>query len=148
MLSLTPEQRVKTTVLLGEVVRFVAAGVFSYGLGIILSILFHEFIGLRQEVAVALSLAAVLATNFWVARSLIFRSIGDPSGQFIRFATTSLIMRGLEYAMFYLLLKKLNINYLVSMTIAMAISSCIKFLVYRIFVFGKPDPAAPGRPEL
>jgi putative flippase GtrA len=135
-------QRDRRLALLSEITRYLGAGAVSYGMGIALSALFHEIAGLRQEIAVALSLVIVMTTNFWIARMLIFRATGSAHGQFVRFALTSLIMRGIEYVSFMLLLHQLGINYLVSLTVAMVLSTCVKFFIYRTFVFGKSPPGA------
>ncbi len=137
MASESDDFRQRHGALVHEIVRYLAAGAFSYGMGIALSAVFHEFAGVRQEIAVALSLTAIIITNFWIARKVIFRASGNAHGQFIRFASTSLIMRLLEYATFMLLLRKAGINYILSLTLAMAMSTCFKFLLYRMFVFRK-----------
>jgi putative flippase GtrA len=68
---------------------------------------------------------------------VIFRASSGAHGQFLRFAATSLIMRAVEYAFFFVLLRHFGVNYLVSITVAMVFSSCIKFVLYRTFVFTK-----------
>jgi len=130
--------------LVPEAARFFAAGVLSYSLGVGLAAIFSELVGLRPEASVALSLGVLLVTNFWVARQWVFRSSGGASEQFIRFALTSFVTRGGEYVLFWMLLRIGAVHYLVSLTIAMGISSCVKFVVFRTLVFGRrPGPTAP-----
>jgi putative flippase GtrA len=128
----------KRHALLGEVLRFCGVGVLSYGLGIVLAALFHEVSGLIPEVAVGLSLAILLLTNFFLARAFIFRSSGHVHHELLRFGVTSAAMRGAEYLAFLALLNGLGINYLISLTVAMALSSVGKFVLYKKVVFRKP----------
>jgi putative flippase GtrA len=124
--------------LLGEVLRFCGVGALSYGLGIVLAALFHEVSGLVPEVAVGLSLAILLLTNFFLARAFIFRSSGHVHYELLRFGVASAAMRGAEYLTFLVLLNGLGINYLISLTIAMSLSSVGKFVLYKKIVFRKP----------
>jgi putative flippase GtrA len=128
----------KRHALLGEVLRFCGVGVLSYGLGIALAALFHEISGLVPEVAVGLSLAILLLTNFALARAFIFRSSGRVHHELVRFGIASAAMRGAEYLAFLVLLNVLGINYLISLTVAMLLSSCGKFVLYKKLVFRKP----------
>jgi putative flippase GtrA len=137
MVASTSSASPRKSALLGEVLRFCGVGAFSYLLGIALAALFHEISGLRPEVAVGLSLAAILLTNFFLARVFIFRSSGRVHHELVLFGITSAAMRGAEYLVFLALLNGLAVNYLVAMTIAMLLSSCVKFLLYRNVVFRK-----------
>jgi putative flippase GtrA len=119
----------------GDLARFVGVGVISYALGISLSALFHEVIGLQQRAAVGLSLGILLATNFWLARRFIFRSAGPAQRQILSYVLTSGMMRGFEYLSF-LLLVSLGSHYLLALSVSMAVSSGLKFLLYRTVVFG------------
>lgn len=122
----------------GEVIRFGSVGVFSFALGAGLSALFSEVLGLREEVSVAISLGVLLVTNFWLSARFVFRAEGNVSyGHFARFAATSFVMRGSEYLLFLALFKVGGLHYLVALTVAMALSSCVKFFLYRGFVFGR-----------
>ncbi len=118
-----------------QAVRFCGVGVLSYGIGVTLAATFHEISGLREEIAVGLSLAIVLFTNFALARLYVFRSSGRVHHELARFAVMSAAMRGVDYLLFLALLNGLGIGYLVAMTIAMAVSTSLKFLVYRKVVF-------------
>ena len=119
-----------------EAVRFLCVGLFSYSFGIGLAAFLREIIGLRPEISVALSLAVLVVTNFWVARQWVFRAAGRADTQFLRFVLTSAVMRSGEYLLFWLLLRTGGVHYLVALTISMGISTCIKFVLYRTLVFG------------
>lgn len=121
----------------GEVARFAAVGVLSYGLGIGLAAAFHELSAIPQKLAVAMSLAIILVTNFVLARVFIFRAKGGVSSQLVRFMATSATMRVVEYLIFLALLTGLGVNYLLALTAALAISSALKFVLYKLVVFGR-----------
>lgn len=140
MSNRTTEGRLRS--LAGEGVRFLAAGIFSYGLGIGLSAFFREVVELRSEVSVALSLGVLLITNFLVARFWVFRASGRADAQFMLFAVTSVAMRGGEYVVFLFLLRVAGIHYIPALTIAMALSSGIKFFLFRFLIFRRLTPPA------
>lgn len=123
-----------------QALRFCGVGLLSYGIGVTLAATFHEISGLRAEIAVGLSLAIVLLTNFTLARVFVFRSTGRVHHELARFAITSAAMRGIEYLLFLALLNGLALGYLVAMTIAMAVSTVVKFFVYRKVVFREAVP--------
>ena len=123
--------------IVGEAARFVGYGLISYVLGIALSAFFGEVIGIREEVSVALTLVILFVTNFWLSRRFVFRAAGHSGNQFVRFVSTSLAMRGVEYMLFFMLLRFLHVHYLVALTLAMGFSGSAKFLLYRTIVFGK-----------
>lgn len=125
---------------LREAARFLTLGVFSYSLGIGFAVFFREIIGLGADASVGLSLGTLLITNFWLARLWVFRASGRAEGQFVRFALASFAMRGGEYLLFLLLIRLSGLHYLVSLTIAMALSNCLKFVLYRTVVFGRRGP--------
>jgi putative flippase GtrA len=120
---------------LGELARFLGVGLVSFGFGIFLSAFLHEIIGLPQQAAVGLSLGVLFATNFWLARRFIFRSAGRAQRQVLSFVVTSATMRAFEYLSF-LLLTSFGGHYLVALSVSMAVSSLLKFFLYRTFVFG------------
>ena len=120
--------------LLSEFSRYLGVGALSYALSVSLSALQVEVLGVPQKAAVAISLAIVLVTNFVLARVWIFRTAGNAKGQFARFVVAAAVMRGFEYVMFLVLSAVLY--YLVALTGSLVISSALKFVVYRRFVFG------------
>lgn len=137
MKSFLSEQFIRLLALRGELQRFLMLGVFSYGLGLGVSVFLREVIRFSEEVSVACSLAILVLVNFWVSRRHVFRAEGDPKRQFMLFAVTSLAMRGAEYLGFYLLLQWVGLHYLVALTVAMIVSSSMKFFIYRSIVFSK-----------
>ena len=130
--------------IVAEAARFLGVGVLSYGFGIGLAALFREVVGLRPEVSVALSLAVLVITNFWLARRWVFRSFGRVDRQFARFVLASTGMRSAEYGLFWLLHWLGVPHYLLSLTIAMGLSTCVKFIVYRALVFAGGTATTSG----
>jgi len=126
------------SVMIGEAARFVGGGLLSYALGIAISLLLREIVGLREEISVGIALVVLLVTNFWINRLYIFRASGAVTGQFFRFAATAVVMRGAEYVLFIAFLRGLGFNYLAALTIALLISNCAKFVLYRMLVFRRP----------
>jgi putative flippase GtrA len=122
--------------IVGEAARFIGYGLISYALGIGLSAFFREVLGLYEEVSVALTLTILFIVNFWVVRRFVFRALGHKVRQFVRFVSMSLAMRGAEYVMFLGLLRVMHAHYLIALTLAMGLSACGKFLLYRNVVFG------------
>jgi putative flippase GtrA len=129
----------------GELLRFAVVGAFSYGLGIGLSAALHEAVGLAEETAVAIALAVVLCTNFFLARGFIFRSAGRLHRQMAHFAVTAVAMRFVEYLLFLGALTAFGLNYLVALTAAMAVSNGLKFVLYRAVVFRPAADASEQR---
>jgi putative flippase GtrA len=126
----------------GELLRFALVGALSYSLGVGLSAAFHGALGLGEPLAVGLALAIVLCTNFLLARTFVFRSRGPAHRELARFVATSVAARGGEYLLFLALLQALEINYLVALTAAMAVSNVLKFALYRSIVFRR-SPSVP-----
>jgi putative flippase GtrA len=121
--------------IVGEASRFVGFGFVSYGLGVGLTAFFREVLGLHEEVSVAFTLVILFLVNFWLVRRFVFRSFGNELKQFLRFVSMSAAMRGAEYVMFLGLLRVMHAHYLLALTVAMVVSACAKFLLYRTVVF-------------
>jgi putative flippase GtrA len=122
--------------LIGELMRYAAAGLLSYGMGAGLAALFREVLGLRPEIAVGLSLTILLLTNFFINRVFVFRvSSGNAREHFARFAVATAVLRGAEYLIFLCLLHAFHLQYLVTFTLALIISNAAKFVLYRTVVF-------------
>jgi putative flippase GtrA len=122
--------------LLGDAARFLGLGVVSYGLGIAISAFLREVAQLSAETAVAIALAILIVVNFWLSRRYVFRAGGEIRSQFLRFLGMAALMRGVEYALFFLLYRTLALHYLVALTVGMGLSACMKFFLYRGLVFG------------
>jgi putative flippase GtrA len=141
-LSARESHRVRDTLAQGT--RFLGLGLISYPLGLLITAAVHEWIGLTAELATAIALGCLVVFNFAVSRRFVFRAQGRAAAQLVKFGTASLLMRGMEYMLFVLMLSYGGVHYLVSLAVAMAISATAKFLVYRNFVFNPGARSGSG----
>lgn len=118
-----------------EGIRYIGAGLVVFPLGLGVSMLAHEVFGWSEQVAGAIAIVVLLAVGFYLGRSYVFHSTRLIHHQLVRFLFTAATMRGAEYCMFLVFLMVADINYLVSLTAALAISSMLKFFLYRFLVF-------------
>jgi putative flippase GtrA len=132
-----PHRR-EISVLFGQLFKWGFLSGFSFFLNIGLLFTIHEFIGLSEEVAFALSLLTVFLANFIILRNYIFKT-GESNWkrQFIYFFYASLCFRILEYLLFLILHSWFRTYYLLAAIIILGLSSISKFLFYRSFVFRK-----------
>ena len=120
----------------GVLHRFFLMSGLSAGITFGSPIILHELAGFEEKDAVGLALVAAFVVNFLVARSYVFRSSGAMLPQLVRFASSSLAFRGGEYLAFLLLHSYAGMFYVFAVGIVLAISFVLKFLFYRVFVFG------------
>lgn len=117
---------------------YAATGVFSGGLNLLLTWGLTELGGLDPRVSYAGTLAVLLVINFFIGRHLIFTSTGgSATRQFLRFAGTSGTARLLEWCLFSLLVTQTPLHYLLVTILVLGTSFCVKYAVYRQFVFAK-----------
>ena len=131
-----------STSLIYELARYGLAGVFSYGLGIGLTVFLREILRLPESMAVGISLVVMMTANFLIGRYFVFRSGGNTSPQALRFTVTSACMRATEFGLFSLF--NVWLHYVTAMTVALIISNLFKYFAYRNFVFHVPQ--SPKRP--
>jgi len=119
-------------------VRYTATGFFSAGLGLLLTTALTELAGLDPRASFAVTLCVLLVVNFFIGRHLVFSSTEPHAGrQFLRFACTSGTARFLEWSLFTLLFTWMHLHYLVVVIGVQGTSFCVKYVVYRRFVFAK-----------
>jgi putative flippase GtrA len=121
---------------LGEVNRFLAVTVVSAGVTLGAPVLLHELVGMGEEIAVAVALFTAFCLNFFMARIYVFRSGGAVVPQLVRFAGASLAFRLAEYLAFLALHLWLDLFYVLAVAVVLVVSFVLKFLFYRVFVFG------------
>lgn len=97
--------------------------------------LFHEVLGLGEELAVALALGTAFAVNFFTVRIVVFRSFGNPASEFLRYAITNASFRVSEYFLFIIFHLIFDMYYILALVIILLASFVIKFFFYRTFVF-------------
>ena len=91
---------------------------------------------------VAIGFGTAFVVNFIMLRLFVFRHHGNTAAALGRFAGSSLVLRGAEYAGF-LMLFQAGVRYYVAQFIVVGVSFGVKFLVMRHLVF-KPAPAEPA----
>lgn len=119
--------------------RYAATGVFSGGLNVVLTYAFTELAGFDPRISYGITLAILIVVNFFIGRYIIFDAARQRAGgQFLRFITTSGMARLMEWGLFNLLVSYTGVHYLIAALGVLGSSFCVKYLVYRRLVFGKP----------
>lgn len=119
-------------------VRFVLQAAVGFPLNIALTVLFHEVVGLHEELAFFASLAIVFVINFMIMRHYVYRAQdGHRGGQMVRFACTSASFRAIEYLAFLVVHTALNAPYLPAMIGILITSFVAKYFVFKRLVFRK-----------
>lgn len=95
----------------------------------------HEGFAIRPDIAVAIGLASAFIMNFIVAKLFVFRRKGPVKREVARFTLVSLAFRSSEYLAFLLLHAVFEIQYMIANATVLFISFCVKFFVYKLFVF-------------
>ena len=126
-----------------QVIRYLWMTLLSAGLTLALPILFHEVLGLSKETAVALALATSFIVNFFTVRIVVFRSSGNPTSEFVRYALTNASFRLGEFLLFLIFHTILEIYYIVVLGFVLGLSFILKFILYRYLVFKAPA-SGPG----
>ncbi len=120
----------------GQFVRFCTAGAFSASFTVLVPVILHEIFNVRQEIAVAISLASIFIINFFLMRLFVFNSDGARRKQAVSYAITAILFRSGEYLYFLLLFNYFGIHYVVALATVLVSVTVIKFMTYRFFVFG------------
>jgi len=128
---------------LGQAIRFCVVG----GSGYVVNLAVFQA-GLRllpYPVAFALAFAVSAASNFALNRIWTFRARTSPvAGQFVRFATVSLLALALDLLLLSALVERAGVAKLPSAAIAIAVVTPLSFLGNRFWSFARPaaGPAA------
>jgi len=120
---------------LGEGIRYVVMSCGSALLTLGVPFTLHEGLSVPPDIAVALGLSAAFVVNFTTARAYVFKKNGPVATQLSRFALVSVLFRLTEYLGFLLLYRFIGIQYMIANICVLLTSFCIKFFVYKIFVF-------------
>jgi putative flippase GtrA len=120
---------------LQEGLRYLVMSGMSAFLSLGVPFVLHEGFAVRPDIAVACGLAAAFVMNFFTARLFVFRKKGSVKQQLGRFAFVSFTFRLGEYLAFLLLHSVLGVQYMIANASVLFLSFCLKFFVYKIFVF-------------
>lgn len=128
-------ERLARVIPFGEVSRYTQLAVVSAGMNLGLPVLLHEWLGMAERAAVALTLTTAFVVNFIVARSYVFKASGAFGPQVLRFAAASAGFRIAEYVAFLLLHTVFGLFYVLALGVALVTSFGVKFVFYRAYVF-------------
>ncbi len=116
-------------------VRFVAATLIAMIFNFGGTWLLHEVWGVGPQKAFAIVLVLVYVVNFTLVRFWVFTSRQNIYKQMMSYVMVSLCFRCSEYLVFTLLYTVLGLYYMLAVFISLFSLYCIKFIVYRFFVF-------------
>jgi putative flippase GtrA len=121
-----------------QVVRFGLLSVFSFSLNLGLTLLLHEVLGVRKEVAFGAALATLLVLNFLALRYLVYQP--QRPGPWLRqiafYLPSAFGFRGGEWVAFVLFQRLTTIDYRLVIVLVLGCSMLAKFFFYR-GVFGR-----------
>jgi putative flippase GtrA len=120
---------------LNEGLRYLVMSGVSASLSLGIPFAVHESLAVPPYIAVALGLGAAFVVNFATAKLYVFKSNGSVGAQLGRFAFVSLLFRLGEYLAFLFVYSMLCIQYMIANISVLLLSFCLKFFVYKIFVF-------------
>ena len=127
--------------LLGQGARLAALSVASFILGFSVTTLSVEVFGLPARTAYPLALVVCTTVNFFGCRHWVFRTAHMPFWpETIRFFTSILAFRLVEIVMFNILLK-ISDDYRIAYVVTQSVSTILKFIVAKIFVFKAQMPS-------
>lgn len=118
-----------------EGLRYLMMSGVSASLSLGVPFILHESFAVRPDLAVAIGLTSAFVVNFFAAKLFVFRKKGSVSAQLSRYTLVSFLFRSGEYLCFLLLHNVLGIQYMIANTSVLTLSFCLKFFVYKIFVF-------------
>ena len=123
---------------LGRFRRLGIVATVSFLLNVALTAVFTELGGLSPDSSFAITLLIVFLLNFVVTRYWVFGDRVKDSSlslQFTRCTFVSISFRLLEWTIFYLLVDRLELNYLTILISILSISFVAKSLIYERIVF-------------
>jgi putative flippase GtrA len=118
-----------------EGLRYLVMSGVSASLSLGIPFVLHEGFAVRPDIAVAIGLTTAFVVNFFAAKQFVFRKRGSVKAQLGRYTLVSFLFRSGEYLCFLLLHSVFGIQYMVANTSVLLLSFCLKFFVYKIFVF-------------
>lgn len=125
--------------------RFCLVSGLAFAGYVALVVLLHEWMGLMEELAVALAMVASFVASFIVSRLYVFDArAGNPARQLLWFAVAHAALRVGQYVSFLLLHTWLGVQYVIAVVAISGVWVLIKFAVYQRFVF--TTPTSPSRP--
>jgi putative flippase GtrA len=120
--------------------RFALLGAVSFSANFGLTVLLHEVMGVREELAFALVLALTTVMNFVLMRTFVYPGRkGRLLAQFGLFVVSSLGFRSVEYACFLVFHTWLGLAYKLVLVGTLTTTFVTKFFYYGSVVFNRPE---------
>jgi putative flippase GtrA len=126
-------------------VRFCLITGLSYAINVGLTAALTELAGWPEEAAFAAALVVAMTSNFLFMRYWIYDgAAGSGPRQVLLYLLSSVIFRGLEYALFLVAHTWLGVPYVLAITGVLGLSFLTKFFYYRAVVFKGQGSASPA----
>lgn len=135
--------RFGTIRLKGELMRFGVSTLASASITILLPILLHATFHVEPVYAVMFAFAAAFTANFLLMRLFVFAHDEGLSRSLLRYTTSNLTFRCMEYALIFILITEFHAYYAIATVLVLAVSAIAKFCVYRSFVFRSASVPSP-----
>lgn len=120
--------------------RWTLFSAFSFAAVVGLTALLHDGFGVDSKIAFLIPLILVFFANFLTMRYLVYGRPTRPIGrQFAEYSVSAAGFRILEYATYWISLDLLGAHYLLSIIVIMPTSFLLKFLFYKMTVFGSAE---------
>jgi putative flippase GtrA len=124
---------------LNEGLRYLVMSGVSAILSLGIPFALHESLSVPPYIAVAFGLGTAFVVNFATAKLYVFKTNGSVKAQLGRFTLVSLFFRLAEYLAFLFVYSVLCIQYMIANMFVLLLSFCLKFFVYKIFVFAHSE---------
>lgn len=113
-------------------VRFGATTALSALMTLGLPIVLHEWIGLSENLSVAIAFLVAYLVNFMTLRSVVFQSKRHISHDLGRYAVINGLFRVSEYFLFTAVRQWTPLGYVATLIAILVTTTIIKFFVYRL----------------
>ncbi len=125
--------------------RFVVLSAVSFGLNLLLTMLFHEVLTIPERFAYLPTIVMLTLFNFFACRKFVYTDAGGTLlQQFRGFVTTIAIFRIVEYGVYFTFVDLLLVDYRATILIVAPLFAAAKYVWLKVNVF-KPTQAADAR---
>lgn len=128
---------------LASATRFVGMSGISFLTTFGTTVVASEWLAFSHQSAFGTALTVAFVQNYFMLRYFVY---GGQSGsavrQFVAYAVSAAVFRGIEYVSFDLLLTRLNLDYRYVTIITLVAFTVIKFVYYRLIFGGRKSSAA------
>ncbi len=140
------ERRVRSAVDGGSLVRYLAVGLFSYGVNVVLLVAFVEGLGWnRPWVAAPVAFLLTFLVSYTLQRVVAFRSTATIAGSLARYALL-VGFNAVAQAVLHALAERVGLGLATSQLIATALTTTWNYLAYRHWVYADVRAARPHAP--